>query len=344
MCASKLSLTRQAVVTRCAGHAAGGTPGSPGSAHGTALGYPNSSSRNRLAGSHWPHHGGREDGHPGATGSSSGDRRADRTAYGFRTPVLLPPVKAASQSGVQPSARAASTAGVSRLRWAGVSRHCRPRASKYSPAASARLSAGGAVPRAGTRAADGSLDGSMNGSGATAAARSGSGCTPSLRWLHPVGVSGCSGCNPVTSPGVLGAGTRGQAGELPGEGLDLVAVEVVTDQVDGQVPALRPMVRPLDLRRDHRRVTRPDDARGFQPVQRGAHRALGQLGVAHQLADTGERLAAVRARVAGQPDQHRLTRRVAFPAAITRDRRQIQRPRQCLHAHRNSLPPAFLAA
>jgi hypothetical protein len=54
---------------------------------GTALGFPNSSSRNRLWRSHWPHQEGREQADPSPASSWSGDSRADSTAYGLRTPT-----------------------------------------------------------------------------------------------------------------------------------------------------------------------------------------------------------------------------------------------------------------
>jgi hypothetical protein len=43
------------------------------------------------------------------------------TAYGFRTPLVLAPVKAASAGGVQPAVSAAVTAGASLARWVAVS-------------------------------------------------------------------------------------------------------------------------------------------------------------------------------------------------------------------------------
>src|SRR5437773_8339905 len=46
-------------------------------------------------------------------GSSAGDSRAASTAYEFRTPVMLPPVKPASVCGIQPEVSAVATAGAS---------------------------------------------------------------------------------------------------------------------------------------------------------------------------------------------------------------------------------------
>lgn len=65
-----------------------------------------------LAWSHSPHHGGRA-GRAGGAGSSAGDSRAASTAYEFRTPVMLPPVKPANLWGVQPEVSAVATAGAS---------------------------------------------------------------------------------------------------------------------------------------------------------------------------------------------------------------------------------------
>ena len=59
-------------------------------------------------------------------GTALGAPNFGSTAYGLRTAVLLVPVNSASGSVAQPSARATLTAGVSRTRWDGVSRHCGP--------------------------------------------------------------------------------------------------------------------------------------------------------------------------------------------------------------------------
>lgn len=71
-------------------------------------------------------------------------------------------------------------------------------------------------------------------------------------------------------------------------------MEVVAGQGEVQVPALGAPVGALDPRREKVRVARPDDAPGLQPVQTGAHRALGQAGVAHQRGHRRERPAPVR--------------------------------------------------
>jgi hypothetical protein len=46
-------------------------------------------------------------------GSSADESRAASTAYGFRTPLVFAPVKAASVCGVHPAFSAVATAGVS---------------------------------------------------------------------------------------------------------------------------------------------------------------------------------------------------------------------------------------
>lgn len=91
--------------------------------------------------------------------------------------------------------------------------------------------------------------------------------------LHPVAEMAA----PVVGPALPSADTRRrQAGELPGERLDLVVIEILADQAHGQVPALRTVTGPFDLRH-HRRATRPDDPLSLQLVQRRPNRALGQL-------------------------------------------------------------------
>ena len=52
--------------------------------------------------------------------------------------------------------------------------------------------------------------------------------------------------------------------------------------------ALRALVGALDLRGDDGWVTGPDDPVGLQPDQDGAHRPLGQIGVADQGPDARE--------------------------------------------------------
>ncbi len=76
-------------------------------------------------------------------------------------------------------------------------------------------------------------------------------------------------------------------------------VQVVADQAQVQIPALRPAVGPLDPGRDDVRVARRDDAYGRQPVQAGAHGALRQPGIADQRGHRRERARAVRPGVIG---------------------------------------------
>ena len=52
----------------------------------------------------------------GGAGSSPGDKRDASTAYGFRTPAELAPMKLTRRCGSQPAARAAATAGLNRSR------------------------------------------------------------------------------------------------------------------------------------------------------------------------------------------------------------------------------------
>jgi hypothetical protein len=65
-------------------------------------------------------------------------------------------------------------------------------------------------------------------------------------------------------PGCPDAG--GKARELVFQRGEVVVVQVVADQVHGQVPALRPLVGPLDLGCDDCRVAGPDGAFGLEPV------------------------------------------------------------------------------
>jgi hypothetical protein len=147
-----------------------------------------------------PHQGGQACALPSGAGSSPGDSRAASTAAGLRTPAVFVPTNAASPSGAQPLASASATLGASRRRRPSVSGQSGPRRAKNSsapPPAPGRSSpAPGPVSRAPALAAGGSLGGSKDGSGATAAPRSGSSCTPFVRWLHPAGVTGCNGCTP----------------------------------------------------------------------------------------------------------------------------------------------------
>ena len=144
------------------------------------------------------------------------------------------------------------------------------------------------------------------------------------------------------SPGtgcVVGGGDAvAEPGELPFEHRDVVAGQVVADQVHGQVPALRPLAGPPDPGGDDRRVTRPDHTVGLEPVQRGPHGALGQVGVADQGAHARECSGTVRAGMIGQPDQHGLARAVPLTATVAGDRGKVQRPRDRLNTH----PPVTL--
>jgi hypothetical protein len=97
-------------------------------------------------------------------------------------------------------------------------------------------------------------------------------------------------------------------------------VQVVADQTQVQIPALRTAVGPLDPRRDDVRVARRDDALTRQPVQAGAYRPLGQPGVADQRSHGRERADAVRPRVVGQADEYELARAGRLTAAIGRNR------------------------
>lgn len=128
-----------------------------GHGRGASLSKP----RIRVAWSHSPHHDGRATCCVRGGGSSAGDSRAASTAYGFRTPTVLVPVKAASACGVQPASRVVVTAGASLARWAAVSGQSAPSAAKNSPARASR---------AGAQVA-GSWDGSLYGS---------------VQWPHPV--------------------------------------------------------------------------------------------------------------------------------------------------------------
>ena len=113
-------------------------------------------------------------------------RAAASTAQGFRTPVVLAPVNAASPWGVQPAASAAMTAGMSLTRCRPVSCQRSPRAAKYSRA-DPPLSAGG-----GSRVA--AVADGFRGrfSGRFGCNR----CTPSsgLSTGSPLRGSGCGGC------------------------------------------------------------------------------------------------------------------------------------------------------
>jgi hypothetical protein len=125
----------------------------------------------RVRSSHPPHQSGRA-GRTGRAGSSADDSRAASTAYGFRTPPVLPPVTAASSVGIQPVFSTVSTTGASLARWAAVNRQDVAMAAKNSPTGPlSPRSTMGSASRKCARAADGSADGSLDGSGATAAPR-----------------------------------------------------------------------------------------------------------------------------------------------------------------------------
>jgi hypothetical protein len=92
-----------------------------------------------------------------------------------------------------------------------------------------------------------------------------------------------------------------------------------------QVPALGAAVGPFDPRRDDVRVARPDDALRLQPVQAGAHRALGQAGVTDQRGQRRERSGAARPGMIGQAHEPELARVRRPPATIGRNRRKVER-------------------
>jgi len=118
-------------------------------------------------------------------------------------------------------------------------------------------------------------------------------------------------------------------------------IQVVADQAQVQVPALRATVGTLDPGRDDARVARRDDARGLQPVQSRAHRPLRQPGVADQRGRRRERPGAVRPGVVGQTDENELARAGRLATTIGRDRSQVERPGDRLDAHR--APPGRCA-
>jgi hypothetical protein len=109
--------------------------------------------------------------------------------------------------------------------------------------------------------------------------------------------------------------------------------KVAAGQAEVQVPALGVPTGVLDPYRDDIRVARPDHALGLQPVQAGAHRALGQPGVTDQRGHRRERSAAVRPTGLARPTSTNLHaldgRRHDRP-----DRRHVERPRDRLNAHR----------
>ncbi len=77
---------------------------------------------------------------------------------------------------------------------------------------------------------------------------------------------------------------------------------------------------------------------GWLPVNpsRFAYTACGgyKAGVADQRPDARERFTAIGSCVVSQPDQNRFASGVRFSAAVARHGRQIQRPGDCLDAHR----------
>ena len=126
----------------------------------------------------------------------------------------------------------------------------------------------------------------------------------------------------------------GQAGELAFQRRHVLLGQVVPDQAQVQVPTPRPPVGPLDPRRHHGGVARPDQARSFQPAKARPHGTLRQTGVAHQRPHRRERAATIRTRVVGQANEHELARAGRLAAAIGRDRGQVERPGDRLHTHR----------
>jgi hypothetical protein len=113
--------------------------------------------------------------------------------------------------------------------------------------------------------------------------------------------------------------------------------QIIADQAQVQVPALRAAVGPLDPGRDDARVARRDDPPGRQPIQAGAYRPHRQAGVADQRGHRRERARAVRPGMIGQANEHELAHAGRLPATIRWDRRQVQRPRDRFDAHRASL-------
>jgi hypothetical protein len=251
-----------------------------------------------------------------------------------------------------------------------VSRHRSPRAAKNpltgSPPPAATASAAGGASRACAWAADGCRDGSMDGSGATAAPRDCASCTPWRRWLHPVAAlvvprprrevrllhpvvpvihrpgagNGVQWLHlgRLSRPCLPGTGGPGAGRCGPIRGGIVVLVQVLADQAQIQVPALRAPIGALDPGRHDGGVARRDDALGRQPVQAGADRPLGQPGVADQGGHRRERARAIRPSVVGQADEHELARARQLPAAVGRDRGQVQCPGDRLDAHR---PPPW---
>jgi hypothetical protein len=156
-----------------------------------------------------------------------------------------------------------------------------------------------------------------------------------VRWLHPVRRSFMMGplyWGEPCPPDRRLTFWNGHAG----------LIEVVAGQGEVQVPALGAPVGALDPRRDEVRVARPDDAPGFEPVETGAYRALGQAGVAHQRGHRRERPAPVRPGMIGQADEHELARAGWLAAAVGRNRGQVERPRDRFDTH--EAPPRMGAS
>jgi len=149
--------------------------------------------------------------------------------------------------------------------------------------------------------------------------------------LHPA--------RPAISARLRGRGEPGdQPWELVLEDGEGGVVQVIADQAQVQVPALRAAVGALDPGRDDAWVTRRDYALSRQPVQAGAYRPLRQPGVADQRGHRRERGRAVGPSVVGEAGEHELARARRLAAAIGRDRRQVQRPGDRFDAHAASLP------
>jgi hypothetical protein len=148
--------------------------------------------------------------------------------------------------------------------------------------------------------------------------------------------------HPVSGLASIRAGRRdpgSQAGKLMLQRRRAGLGEVVPDQTQVQVPALRTPVGPLDPRRDDIRVARPDDPLGRQPVQAGAHGPLRQAGVPDERGHRRECAAPVRPGVVGQAHKDELAGAGRLPTSIIGNRGQVERPRHRLDTHRP--PPAI---
>jgi hypothetical protein len=95
--------------------------------------------------------------------------------------------------------------------------------------------------------------------------------------------TGCGDCTPsAASPasGQVAAATLAQVRELMPQRRNVGLGQVVADQAEVQVPALRTPVGAHDPRRDNVRTAGPDDPPSLQPIQARAHCPLRQAGVA----------------------------------------------------------------